>query len=150
MVLASVIKLMVISVGVFWAVSFGISRVFVFYEAYTEFLKVLRDEAWLRAQCMTSEFYSNIRQHTELCDAVLRNSERSPALIALNAVAETANLCGRMTCMEALADAGWPVLLAAAATVLFAPMVLVRIVQGVVAGGHQLPRYGEDSHLKHL
>ena len=149
MVAASVIKLMVISIGVFWVVSFGVSRVFVFYEAYTEFQNVLKNEAWLRTQCIDSDFYSNLRQHTELCDGVLRNSERSPFLIALNAVAETANLCGRYTCMEALSNAGWPVIFAGVVTVLFAPTVLVRVVQGVVMGG-QLPRYGEDRHLKNL
>lgn len=99
-VASSVIKLMVISLGVFWFVSFAMSRFFVFYEAYTDYLALLRDESWLRVQCAHPEFYSNMRQHTELCDRVRLNSERSPVLIALNAVAQTAHLCGRQSCTE--------------------------------------------------
>jgi hypothetical protein len=64
MVAASMIKLMVVCLGVFWIVSFSVGRIFIFYEAYTSFLSVLKDEAWLRIQCASPEFYSNMRQHT--------------------------------------------------------------------------------------
>jgi hypothetical protein len=84
MVAASMIKLMVVCLGVFWIVSFSVGRIFIFYEAYTSFLSVLKDEEWLRIQCASSEFYSNMRQHTELCNQVMFNAARSPLLIALN------------------------------------------------------------------
>ena len=150
MVFSCVLKLMVISVGVFWAVSFCVSRVFVFYEAYSSFLSILKDEEWLRQQCMLPEFYSNMRQHTDLCSAVRLNAERSPILIAMNEVANTAHLCGRYSCAEAitmLSSAGWPVIFAVVVTVLIAPSVLIRIVRGVVHG-ESLPTHSQ--HLKYL
>lgn len=147
-VITIMIQLMIISVGVFWAVSFGFARVVVFYEAYADFQSTLRDEAWLHKQCTIPEFYSHMRRHTQTCDEVLRNAGRSPVLVALNAVAETANLCGRYTCAQSLANVGWPVVVAGVVTVLFAPMILVRAAHGVVAGG--LPRYGDERHLKHI
>ena len=159
MVFSCLIKLMVISVGVFWVVSFGVSRLFVFYEAYSAFLRILKDEEWLRSQCSLPEFYSNLRQHTDLCNNVRLNAERSPLLIALNEVANTAHLCGRYSCAEAftmLSSAGWPVLLGLVAVLLVAPSVVVRIARGVVRGGGdalpvhmRLPRHYYP-HLKHV
>jgi len=133
MVFSSVLKLMVVSLGVFWSVSFFVSRLFVFYEAYTDYVRVLKDEKWLLDQCAFPEFYTNMRTHTDLCNSVRRNAERSPLLIALNAVAQTAHLCGRYTCTESLANAGWPVILAALAVVFLAPMILGKVVKGVVS-----------------
>jgi hypothetical protein len=154
MVFACLIKLMVISVGVFWAVSFGVSRLFVFYEAYSAFLRVLKDEEWLRVQCALPEFYSNLRQHTDLCNNVRLNAERSPLLIALNEVANTAHLCGRYTCAEALAalsGAGWPALLGLAAVLLLAPSLVVRIARAVVrSGGAEVALGGRHRHDRGL
>ena len=148
MVFSSVLKLMVISVGVFWIVSFFVSRVFVFYEAYSTFLNILKDEAWLRAQCALPEFYSNLRQHTDLCNAVRLNAERSPLLIALNEVAGTAHICGRLSCFDMLSNAGWPVILTAVFVVLFMPSVFFRLVRGVVHDEY-LPT-NNNQHLKYL
>jgi len=151
MVFSCLIKLMVISVGVFWVVSFCVSRVFVFYEAYSAFLRVLKDEEWLRVQCALPEFYSNLRQHTDLCNAVRLNAERSPVLLAMNEVANTAHLCGRYSCTEAvtmISSAGWPVIFALTVTLLMAPSLILKIARGVVHG-EQLPRHS-DQHLKYL
>jgi hypothetical protein len=150
MVVSCVLKLMVVSVGVFWVVSFCVSRVFVFYEAYSSFLRILKDEEWLRQQCALPEFYSNLRQHTDLCNDVRLNAERSPVLIALNEVANTAHLCGRYSCLEALSmlsSAGWPAIFALVTAVLMAPSILSRIVRGVVHNEH-LPTHSQ--HLKYL
>lgn len=149
MVLASVIKLMVVSMGVFWIVSFFISRVHVFYEAYTAFLHVLQQEAWLRKQCAIPEFFSNMRQHADVCEQAQRNSERSPFLIALNAVAETGHVCGHRSCADALSGAGWPAILALGVTVAIAPTLLVRIARCLVVGD-QLPRHYDSVNLKHV
>lgn len=148
MVVSCLLKLMVISVGVFWVVSFGVSRLFVFYEAYSAFLRVLKDEEWLRIQCALPEFYANLRQHTDLCNAVRLNAERSPILIALNEVANTAHLCGRRSCVDAISGVGWPAILAMAVTLLMAPSFIIKIARGVVHGDH-LPRH-VDRHVKYL
>ncbi len=154
MVFSSVLKLMVISLGVFWSVSFGVSRLFIFYEAYTDYVRTLSDEQWLLVQCASPEFYTNMRQHTDLCNSVRRNAERSPFLIALNAVAQTAHLCGRYSCIDSMAflstSAGWPVLIAAVAVVLLAPAMLFKVVRGVVVNTEDrvIPEY-VDHPLRH-
>jgi hypothetical protein len=143
MVVSSMLKLMIICLGVFWIVSFSVGRLFIFVETYTSTLRVLKDEEWLRGQCAQPEFYSNMRQHTDLCNEVRRNYERSPFLIALNEVAGTAHLCGRHSCADAivyLSNAGWPVLLCISLSVLLAPTVLMRAARAVICR-EQLPYY---------
>ena len=113
MVAASMLKIMVLCLGVFWIVSFSVGRIFVFYETYTETMRLLKDETWLRQQCADPSFYSNIRQHADLCTGVQRNFERGAILVALNAVANTAHLCGRHSCADAviyISRGGWPVM----------------------------------------
>jgi hypothetical protein len=157
MVAASMIKLMVVCLGVFWIVSFSVGRIFIFYEAYTAFLAILKDEEWLRVQCASPEFYSNMRQHTELCNTVMFNAARSPLLIALNEVASTAHLCGRYSCMDSVASlsqAGWPVIFSAIAVLLIAPTILVRVARMLVVHQHRgcdnsmLPSYEQHRYGK--
>ena len=151
MVAASMMKLMVVCIGVFWVVSFSVGRIFIFYESYTSFLAVLKDEEWLRVQCASPDFYSNMRQHTELCNTVMLNAARSPLLIALNDVAGTAHLCGRNSCTDtlmALSNAGWPVIVIVAVIILITPTILVRVARMLVMHHHvddPLPH-----HQRHL
>jgi hypothetical protein len=147
MVAASMLKLMVVCIGVFWVVSFSVGRIFIFYESYTTFLAILKDEEWLRVQCASPDFYSNMRQHTELCNTVMLNAARSPLLIALNDVAGTAHLCGRSSCTDtvmALSNAGWPVIVIVAVVLLVTPSILIRVARMLVMHQHtgdQLPDY---------
>jgi hypothetical protein len=132
MMLASMLKLMIICMTTFWIVSFSVGRFFVFYEAYTSALRVVRDEAWIRAQCADPQFYSNLKQHSDLCQSVQINFERSPLLVALNAVSETAHLCGRYSCTEnlmAISRGGWPVILSVGVFSLLAPTLLVQVMR---------------------
>jgi hypothetical protein len=135
MVAASMLKLMVVALSVFWIISFSIGRIFIFYEAYTSVLRVHKEEGWLRIQCGDPNFYTNMRQHTDLCASVQRNCERIPFLVGLNAVAETAHLCGRYSCADAIiyiSNGGWPVLLTVAIVCVFAPMLLMKVGRLVV------------------
>ena len=86
MVAASMTKLMVVALTVFWIISFSIGRIFIFYEAYTSVIRVHKEEKWLRLQCGDPNFYTNMRQHTDVCANVQRNFERIPFLVGLNAV----------------------------------------------------------------
>ncbi len=132
MMLASMLKLMIICMTTFWIVSFSVGRFFVFYEAYTTALRVVRDEAWIRAQCADPQFYSNLKQHSDLCQSVQINFERSPLLVALNAVSETAHLCGRYSCTDnlmAISRGGWPVILSVGFLSLLAPTLLVQVMR---------------------
>jgi hypothetical protein len=126
------LKLMIICMTTFWIVSFSVGRFFVFYEAYTSALRVVRDEAWIRAQCADPQFYSNLKQHSDLCQSVQINFERSPLLVALNAVSETAHLCGRYSCTDnlmAISRGGWPVILSVGFVSLLAPTLLVQVMR---------------------
>jgi hypothetical protein len=132
MMLASMLKLMIICMTTFWIVSFSVGRFFVFYEAYTSALRLIRDEAWIRTQCSDPQFYSNLKQHSDLCQSVQINFERSPLLVALNAVSETAHLCGRYSCTENLVSitrGGWPVILSVGFISLLAPTLLVQVMR---------------------
>ena len=132
MMLASMLRLMIICMTTFWIVSFSVGRFFVFYEAYTSTLRIIRDEAWIRAQCADPQFYSNLKQHSDLCQSVQINFERSPFLVALNAVSETAHLCGRYSCTEnlmAISRGGWPVMLSVGFFSLLAPTLLVQVMR---------------------
>jgi hypothetical protein len=142
MIFASMLKLMIICLTTFWIVSFSVGRFFVFYEAYTSALRVVRDEAWIRTQCSDPQFYSNLKQHSDLCQSVQINFERSPLLVALNAVSETAYLCGRYSCVEsltAISRGGWPVIVSVGFISLLAPTILVQIMRVLMRGDHHLP-----------
>ena len=136
MMLASVLKLMIICLTTFWIVSFSMGRFFIFYEAYTSALRTVRDEAWIRTQCSDPQFYSNLKQHSDLCQSVQINFERSPLLVALNAVSETAHLCGRYSCTEsliAISQGGWPVMLSVGFISLIAPTLLVQVMRSLMS-----------------
>lgn len=114
MLFGGIVRCVMVALTVFWTASFLVVRVVVFIEAWREAMAVQKDEAWLLRQCQSPDFFSKMRQHTDVCLMVQRNAERSPALAALNAVANTAHLCGRQSCLEAVvnfSDGGWPVLL---------------------------------------
>jgi hypothetical protein len=136
MMLASMLKLMIICFTTFWIVSFSMGRFFVFYEAYTSALRIIRDEAWIRTQCTDPQFYSNLKQHSDLCQSVQINFERSPLLVALNAVSETAHLCGRYSCTDnliAISRGGWPVMLSVGFISLIAPTLLVQVMRSLMS-----------------
>ena len=132
MVVASMIKLGVVFLTVFWIISFTVGRVFIFYEAYTKITFIQKQDEWVRLQCSDPNFYTNMRQHTDLCATVQLNFERVPFLVALNAVADTAHLCGRYSCADTviyISRGGWPVLVTVALSCMFAPMILMRVAR---------------------
>jgi len=153
MMLASMIKLIIVCLTTFWIVSFSMGRFFVFYEAYTSALRLVRDEAWIRTQCADPQFYSNLKQHSDLCQSVQINFERSPLLVALNAVSETAHLCGRYSCTDnlaAISRGGWPLILSVGFFSLLAPTLLVQVMRLLMSsrGGSDLPlNYHQGKYL---
>lgn len=96
-------RALLVLVTVYWTVSILISRSVIFMDAWRNAERLQRDEGWLRTQCGNATFYANMRLHTDVCETVRRNAERSPALSALEAVARG----GEMLDPVAL----WPLLL---------------------------------------
>lgn len=125
MLFGSIVRFMLVTLTAFWAASFITLRIAVFVDAWQHARRVQQDEAWLREQCADPEFYANMRQHTDLCMEVRQNAERLPLLQALSAVANTAHLCGRHSCADAVLyisqRGGLPVIMAALAALVMAP-----------------------------
>ena len=128
MLFGSVVQFLIVTLTAFWTASFLVLRVAVFVDAWQQAVRVQQDEAWLRLQCADPEFYTNMRQHTDLCTEVRRNAEQIPFLQALSAVANTAHLCGRYSCADAVLylsrGGGLPVLVAALLALVMAPSAL--------------------------
>lgn len=95
----------VLTVLAFFAIfAMTVSRSYIFYEAYVaESLKRV-EEAWLRQKCKDPDFYSNMRQHTNLCLQVEKNAQSSIALTALNTMVATTHLCGTRQCADYMQD----------------------------------------------
>lgn len=47
-----------------------VSRACIFCEAYSDLSLRRAEEAWLRQRCQEPDFFSNMRQHTDLCTQV--------------------------------------------------------------------------------
>lgn len=130
MLMGSVLRVLIISLTAFWVTSFVLVRLLVFVEAWRDAYAIQQDESWLRDQCQIPEFFARMRQHTDVCITVQRNAERGPMLYALNAVADTAHLCGRQSCLDflllllAAGGGGWSALLWVAGALLTGNMLL--------------------------
>lgn len=126
------------------------SRVYILHEAYIEETNRRSDEAWLLNQCNDAKFYSNIRQHTDICTEVATNARASLFLKALHKVASTTHLCGSASCMESAytfaVRLGWQSALLLALIMVVAPNFVFSLIRHV----HQqrLMRIKEDSMLK--
>jgi hypothetical protein len=63
-------KWMLVGFWAIWVTTLCVSRIFIFHEAYSTHVAKVKDEQWLAEQCSKPEFYSNIRQHTDLCEVI--------------------------------------------------------------------------------
>lgn len=90
----------VVSFWMVWGITFFISRAFLLHESYVAEANKRMDERWLLEKCQEPEFYSNLRQHTDLCTEVARNARSSLLLTALNKVASQTHACGSTSCVE--------------------------------------------------
>lgn len=83
------------------AVATCISRFYIFYEIYIHETVKIKEDAWLRLKCKEPEFYSNIRQHTDLCSQVEQHGRSWIFLTALNAMVSRNQWCGaKKSCAE--------------------------------------------------
>lgn len=58
--------------GTCWACAVLVTRLSAFHDAYMAHVNKIQDETWLREKCREPEFFSNLRQHTELCTEVVQ------------------------------------------------------------------------------
>ena len=130
MLFMSFLKQIIWAGTVLWLCTFTVSRIFIFCEALNlEKLKVM-DEKYLVEKCKDPEFFSNIRQHTDLCTEVTANANSNLYLKALNTVATQTHLCGARPCHDTLNiilhRMGWQSgMLLAAGLILFPNVALI-------------------------
>jgi hypothetical protein len=156
-------KWMLVGFWMIWVTTLFVSRIFIFHEAYITHAAKVVDEQWLAQQCSKPEFYSNIRQHTDLCEAVYANSRSSAFLVALNAMAVNTYVCGNRPCVEVLQSVfvkmGWQTIGVVIILFLFAPNVLVLLYKTMCGRSlntyecamvQQNERYGLDSYAPYF
>lgn len=101
------------------------SRALIFHESYLHEYGKLEDERYLLERCKDAEFYSNIRQHTDICTQVYDNSRSSVLLKALNTMAVNTHMCGISPCVDFVQGAiyriGWQAMGLLALVVLICP-----------------------------
>lgn len=135
MALNSAIRNIFLSVWLMWTTSFMASRIYLLHEAYIQESSKRSDESWLLRQCDDPEFYSNMRQHTDLCTEVANNARSSLILKAIYKVASNTHLCGSSSCVEAaytfVLRFGWQATLLVALIMIVAPNFVFAILRHV-------------------
>lgn len=106
-------KALFILLSIFTALGVFISRVYVFYESYSLFSMQRSEESWLRAKCKDPEFYTNMRQHTDLCAQIEHRALQWIFLHSVNQVFTNTHICGERPCIEYINDlvvrgVAWP------------------------------------------
>lgn len=79
-------------------VSFTITRTHMFHVAYGARMREYTNNIWLVEQCKSAEFYSNMKQHSSLCEDVEKLQNDSLWLHALRDVIEKTSFCGSISC----------------------------------------------------
>jgi hypothetical protein len=135
---------------VLWLSTLVVTRVFIFHEAYLAHVSKVADERWLLRQCGDSDFYSNIRQHTDLCESVSLNARSSAILAALNEMAVNTYACGSKSCPAVFQGIfmrlGWQSLGVVALLFVFAPNMFVVLYNAVV--GRYNTKYENDMMMR--
>lgn len=135
MALNSAVRNIFLSMWLMWTTSFVASRIYLLHEAYIQESSKRSDESWLLQQCSDPEFYSNMRQHTDLCTEVANNARSSLILKAIYKVASNTHLCGSSSCVEAaytfVVRFGWQATLLVALVMIVAPNFVFAILRHV-------------------
>lgn len=120
------------SLWLMWATMFVVSRIYLLHDAYISASNRRTDEQWLLRQCKDPEFYSNLRQHTDLCTEVEKNARASLFLTALNSVASQTHACGTVSCLDLIfnmfSKLGWHVAALLLALMVLAPNLLYMLL----------------------
>ncbi len=128
------------ALGVFvtlWMATFLVTRTYILHEEYVSEMGARSDETWLVEKCKDTEFYANLRQHSDLCTRVQNNARASIVLRVLSRVmSRSTHLCGTLSCTELAYSAaerfGWHVLALVLGLVVLAPNFVVMFARGVM------------------
>lgn len=145
-----------------WTSIFIFTRIYLFYEAYQSESKKKEDERWLRIKCLEPEFFSNMKQHSDLCNQVEINARRSCFLTALHIVLDNTYLCGYESCLTLagsvttwMIGAGMPFMIFLVVVILLTPTLLYpcfriyldRMAERRIMSIYNAP-YGMDKYIE--
>jgi len=82
--------------------AFVATRSHMFHLAYTKRKQMLENNVWLLQQCKSSDFYSNMKHHSTLCDDVALEEADALWLHALRDVIDSTRICGEHACANVL------------------------------------------------
>lgn len=85
----------VVLVGV---LAFFATRTHMYHVAYNRRRQTLDNSVWLLQQCKSSDFYSNMKHHSTICDDVALAETDALWLHALRDVIDETRLCGEHAC----------------------------------------------------
>ena len=80
--------------------AFVATRTHMFHGALMRRQQQAQNNVWLLQQCQSAEFYSNMKQHSTLCDDVVLAQTDALWLHALRDVIEETYLCGEQPCVQ--------------------------------------------------
>ena len=114
---------------------FVVQKICALHTAYELRSTRIEKEAWLRAQCVRPEFYTNMRYHTNLCEEVEATARIGAAWHALTEVAGSLPLPDLIQAVQRL---GWPLACALALAFLLFPSAIIAQMR---QRQERLPRY---------
>jgi hypothetical protein len=82
------------------AMAFVATRTHMFHGALMRRQQNAENNVWLLQQCKSADFYSNMKQHSTLCDDVVLEQTDTLWLHALRDVIDNTYLCGELPCIK--------------------------------------------------
>lgn len=130
-------KALAILLGGLAVVGGVVSRSYIFYESYVHHTVKREEEGWLRQMCREPEFYSNMRQHTDVCAQIEHSAQTWIFLTALNTVFTTAHVCGPKPCAEyintlIIRGLAWPAAVVLGILAMSVPSLLTSMVRNTL------------------
>jgi hypothetical protein len=80
--------------------AFVATRSHMYHLAYNKRRQTLENNVWLLQQCKSSDFYSNMKHHSTLCDDVALAEADALWLHALRDVIDETHICGEYPCAD--------------------------------------------------
>ena len=117
---------------------FATDKLCLLHEAYELRRAKIDKEAWLRSQCNDPVFFSNMGEHTTLCQEVEATHRIGAMWFALNEVAESLPVADFLLAIQRL---GWPVLATVAVVCLVFPSVIIAQWRASAAQQLVLPQH---------
>lgn len=98
------LALLALGVLCVYATGFMVTRVHMFQSSYATQQQQRDNDKWLLSQCSDDAFYHNMKHHSDICEQVSHESQRSLWLAAVDHVVRHTHACGYQSCLSILED----------------------------------------------